>query len=354
MNGAYWQKPEWSNATLNGADTPHPSFVADVHGKYVLQLIVRDGFGGSSLATVIADFDNISPVAEAGPDQYVQARGTQIQLDGAGSYDENGDTLTYEWRFITKPINSVANLDYPTSPKPTFVADVHGDYVAELTVGDGFGALGTDTVRVGFDNLKPIADAGPAVSVPIGQMVALDGSKSFDANLDPLNFSWSIVAAPRYSDAVIINPGEMTAQFIPDRIGTFVLQLIVNDGFVDSASDTKEVEVIASNDSATGACQELQTLVEKVPNSAFSNPQHKKNITKKLNDIIRAIGDCNYPSALDKTLSLVGKTDGCYESMNPDTNDWITNCPSQTEVFLGLLDIIDQITFLQNNNICRQ
>ena len=78
---------------------------------------------------------NGPPVADAGPDQAVST-GATVQLDGTGSDDPDGDPLTYWW-YLYSPDGSSAVLSSATSPTPTFVADLPGDYYADLYVSDG-------------------------------------------------------------------------------------------------------------------------------------------------------------------------------------------------------------------------
>ncbi len=79
---------------------------------------------------------NRVPVANAGPDQSVKT-GSTVQLNGTGSYDPDGDTITYSWTFISTPLGSNATLSSATTATPTFGADVDGTYEVELTVSDG-------------------------------------------------------------------------------------------------------------------------------------------------------------------------------------------------------------------------
>jgi hypothetical protein len=71
-------------------------------------------------------------------------------LDGTGSTDANGDTLTYKWTLTTRPAGSAATLSSISASKPTFNAEVAGIYVATLVVNDGKvdSAVSTVAVRV--------------------------------------------------------------------------------------------------------------------------------------------------------------------------------------------------------------
>jgi len=89
-----------------------------------------------------------------------------VQLDGTGSYDPDGDPLTFRWAFVERPQTSGAELDDPTSPRPTFVADYPGVYVLELRVEDGRGGADTDSVTV-------TARERPAAGEGEGQLLAL-------------------------------------------------------------------------------------------------------------------------------------------------------------------------------------
>jgi len=104
---------------------------------------------GSVYALRAADLiaPNQPPVAIAGNDQTVDV-GSQVQLDGSASFDPDGDPLTFTWAFISMPDGSQAQLSDPTSPTPTFIADLSGEYLLELTVDDGRGETASDQVRI--------------------------------------------------------------------------------------------------------------------------------------------------------------------------------------------------------------
>ena len=61
-----------------------------------------------------------------------------MTLDGKGSSDPDGDSLTYSWSFVPVPTGSgLTTLTNPTAVHPTFSPDVAGQYVVGLVVNDG-------------------------------------------------------------------------------------------------------------------------------------------------------------------------------------------------------------------------
>ncbi len=90
-------------------------------------------------------------------------------------------------------------------------------------------------------NHPPIANAGPDQSVYVGDTVQLDGSKSSDVDGDPLTFKWSFNSIPSGSSATLLNPSAVNPTFVADKPGTYVVQLIVNDGKVDSDPSTTTI-----------------------------------------------------------------------------------------------------------------
>jgi uncharacterized protein involved in type VI secretion and phage assembly len=244
-------KPTGSTATLSSATSARPTFTADVAGTYVASLSVNDGQVSSNMATVnvSASRTNAAPIANAGTAQSVVA-GSTVTLDGSTSSDANGDTLTYYWSLTSRPAGSSATLSSTTAVRPTFTADLSGNYVASLTVNDGQASSNTATVNVSASrtNAAPIANAGTAQSVVAGSTVTLDGSTSSDANGDTLTYYWSLTSRPAGSSATLSSTTAVRPTFTADLSGNYVASLTVNDG--QASSNTATVNVSASRANA--------------------------------------------------------------------------------------------------------
>jgi hypothetical protein len=90
-------------------------------------------FSSPEIQTVVIPVNN-PPVADAGPDQMVYAwidGIADVNLDGSGSYDEDGDELTYLWRWTIDGNDYEANIVNPTIELPV------GIHTIQLVVNDG-------------------------------------------------------------------------------------------------------------------------------------------------------------------------------------------------------------------------
>lgn len=87
---------------------------------------------------------NTAPVASAGADQTVDF-GSSVTLNGNGSADADGDTLSFSW---TQTSGTAVTLNGDTTATPTFVApNAATTLTFQLTVNDGQ-ASATDSVNV--------------------------------------------------------------------------------------------------------------------------------------------------------------------------------------------------------------
>lgn len=239
----FTSRPQGSTATLTGANTVAPTFVADVAGQYIVQLIVNDGKDSSnpSSVTITVTPGNTIPVADAKADKTSAKVGDLITLDGSGSTDADGDPLTYKWSLITRPTGSNATLSSTTAVKPTFTVDVAGNFVAQLIVNDGKADSAPKTVTISTTDIQaPTANAGDDQTVAFNAVVTLHGSGTDPQNL-PLTFKWSLISKPANSTATLSNPNSATPTFVADKPGDYVAQLIVNNGSKDSAPDTVKI-----------------------------------------------------------------------------------------------------------------
>jgi hypothetical protein len=325
--------PQGSEAVLSDSTEASPTFVVDVSGEgvaYVAQLIVNDGTVDGQPDTVTISTGNLPPVANAGPNDTAEIEDT-VTLDGSGSYDLDGDPLTYRWS-LTKPPGSAAALSDPSVEMPTFVVDVAGagvTYLAQLIVRDGNVDSLPDTVAISTENTAPVANAGPDDSATLGDTVTLDGTGSTDVDGDSLTYGWSLTK-PAGSAAVLSNPTLPTVTFVADTRGSYIGQLIVRDGELYSEPDT--VEIVAS--SLSEECRAL------LVGDACATPSGYGCVSVRYNDTYGGAGEADEIADILRSegITFVGPSSGSPDS--PLCVGWrpdLGGTPLGAECLLGLL-----------------
>jgi len=241
-----WQQLAGPAVTIEGSySSPMATFTApEVTGDTVLtfQILVSDGtpYQTDTVNITVRNVNRV-PVAHAGPAQTVKEH-TPVALDGRGSTDPEGDTLTYAWEQLTGP---TVTLSGANTAQPGFTApDVAADSLVtfQLTVSDGeLSSTATVDITV-VNNRPPVTNAGPDQTVYERNPVTLDGRGSSDQEPDTtLTYAWVQTAGP-----VVVLTGADTAQptFTPEVPvdSVLIFQLTVSDGEL-SSTDTVNVTV---------------------------------------------------------------------------------------------------------------
>jgi hypothetical protein len=212
--------------------------------------------------------------------------GATVQLDGRestlGESSAADAELSYFWSLDEKPLGStlvdesLIAVDEADPGLVQLVPDRQGLYGITLQVGDGqlVSDLVHAVIEVGGGNSCPIADAGDDRLGATGVPVTLDGSGTFDADVQSpgddddstagddddsvapepegqtLHYAWHFSLVPEASS---LETGDLFYQgtehpvFIPDVAGSYILQLRASDGLCTSEPDYVQVQVTNGN-----------------------------------------------------------------------------------------------------------
>jgi hypothetical protein len=220
--------------TSHALTDPQLATLAAVHDViwgvkgYHAGVLVTGPYLGESFAVVV----NTPPVADAGPDQpgveCTSCTTTPVALDGTGSYDPDGDPLTYLWSA------SGITFDDPTSPTPTGGFPL-GTTLVTLTVSDGI-QEDTDTVSITVVDTTPPVLVCPADIVV--ECTSHYGTPRDDVQLDPF---WN-----GFSGTDVCDCDPAITDDAPDYFpkGPTTVTFTVTDASGNSASCSAQVMVI--------------------------------------------------------------------------------------------------------------
>jgi hypothetical protein len=230
------------NTEMVNGSTPallNTTHVYAMTGVYNATLTVK--FNSTLNATetanaIITVIENQPPIADAGPDQYVEQFGPQganATLDGTASSDPGEDLLTYNWTWTGGSA---------TGPTPTALFPP-GNTTVTLTVSDGeFNS--TDTVNIIVqDTTLPIVNAGLDVTVEQesheGTEVVLNGTATNTVSTR-FNFTWSENGMV-LKEEINVTDTTLTHTF---NLGVHMVALNATDDAGNTGSDVVTITVV--------------------------------------------------------------------------------------------------------------
>jgi hypothetical protein len=145
--------------------------------------------------------------------------------------------------------SSSSNLTFMPASVMRLTLDEDGDGITERSM------QVSNLAQLTLPNHRPVANAGPDVTIVEGQTATLVGS-GVDWESDPLTYEWMIVGGP-VSSRVIGTASQ--ASFAPTVPGTYVIQLRVTDLPPSVGTDTMTLVVTANADPVARAGADVST-----------------------------------------------------------------------------------------------
>lgn len=226
------------------------SFVAETPGYYEIGLVVQNSTYISKQAVWGVAIQGAGAAAQLPVARVISAYATLdswFQMDASQSSDPGGDQLSFSWDQIH---GALAELRDSKSARPSFFVLNSSPLTFLLTV-QGSGPVSAPVrVRVltnSASNKPPIAQAGESFvgdkSRNAGQLVTLDGSKSYDPDAtdnSKLQYRWRQVSG---FPVLLQNADSAKPSFLPITYGVLRFSLEVFDGTAWSRSSFVDVVV---------------------------------------------------------------------------------------------------------------
>ena len=243
FDGASWTQTAKLTA-LDAAASDLFGFSVSISGDRaaIIGARLNDDAGRSSGSAYIFQF-NSPPVADAN-NPYSGDEGSLILIDGTGSSDPDGDTITFSWS-----TDDSGTFDDATLAQPSVSYPDDGIFNLDLQVTDTSGESDTVSTTVTISNVAPSVTAGNPATINEGN--TFTGSGSFT---DPGADTWT--ATVDYGDGT----GSQPLTLNPDK--TFNLQHTYLD---DDDDDTYTVTVSVTDDDNGHGSASFDVIVNNLP-----------------------------------------------------------------------------------------
>jgi predicted esterase len=189
---------------------------------------------------------NLPPVTRAGNDKEIVLPMSTVNLNGAGSFDQDGTPVKYQWAQISGP--GGATIASPATAATDITNLAAGTYIFRLSVTDIQGTVSTDDVTIivypaGSVNAKPIAVAGDDI-IHGGDFYVCNSWGSTDPDGSISGYRWNKISGPAQMN--MPDPNTAYANVYSLTNGTYRFRLEVRDNVGAIADDTVQVVISLS------------------------------------------------------------------------------------------------------------
>lgn len=228
--------------------------------------------------------------------------GDQV-LDAFGEISQ--DPVGKEWEDTTYRRCNVTPYDGVNMPfdVTAFFDDFFTNDYSDFGLPPTFGVMcGAPPV-----NRMPVANAGPARTITTGQTITLDGSGSSDPDNDIVTFMWTMTQSPVGSVAMLDDATLEQPSFTLDLDGMYTIELVVNDGALDSTVSSVTITSLPPVMPGSG-CLLISEVIEGTSNNKAVELYNCGTDSVSLDDInICLISNDNSTCSTQSTLQLSGQ-----------------------------------------------
>ncbi|MYJ74549.1 MAG: hypothetical protein F4089_05355, partial [Gammaproteobacteria bacterium] len=217
---------DWSDASFDGTATATTITGLAASTTYEVQVRAANDEGMSPWSVSGEGATGAIPVADAGGDQTVDP-GERVTLDGSGSSDADGETLSFAW---SQTAGESVSLEDADTAQATFTAPLQpGTLTFRLEVADPGGATDADTATVTVRDDAPSFGGAevPALSLEVGRTiepVVLPAASGGNGAL-----TYSLASVPAGLAGLVFDPATRTLSGTPTTLGAHTFTYRVED-----------------------------------------------------------------------------------------------------------------------------
>jgi len=234
-----WDFGDDGEFELNTGAEGHAEYIYTEPGQYTPHVRITDNSGATAVAfTEVAVLENALPHAHLTVNPDGGNPPLAVDFDASGSYDEDGEIVTFEWDW-----NGDGEFDASTDNVPywSWVYETPGQFEPAVKVTDNNGGFSTYAVPLGV-NTPPVAvaSANPSTgAAPLG--VTFNGSASYDPDGSIVAYEWDIHDDGTYEKTGSGVPGDWHTDIIWNGATQVRLRVHDDGGMTGSAVTTVNV-----------------------------------------------------------------------------------------------------------------